>query len=78
MTESLSVRAWRFQGSVYLAVVNNTRESVKGEIEVVDANATALQVLQGCDRCSLKGLGTVAVDLPGLGVSFVRIGADWK
>ena len=74
-TEDLSVRAWRYQGSVYLAVVNNTRKPVKGEIGL-DDNFKVLSVLQGAEGCALKDPRTVSVSLDGLAVAFIRLGLD--
>ena len=69
--EDLSVRAWRYQDDVYLAVVNNTRKQVKGEIGI-DGTFEELTTLQGAKGCTLKGLRAVAIALDGLEVSFVR------
>ena len=74
-TEDLSVRAWRYQGAVYLAVVNNTRKPVKGEIGL-DADSKGLAVLQGAAGCTLKDPRTVSVSLDGLSVAFLRLGLD--
>ena len=74
-TEDLSVRAWRYQGAVYLAVVNNTRKPVKGEIGL-DADSKGLSVLQGAADCTLKDPRTVSVSLDGLSVAFLRLGLD--
>ena len=71
-TEDLSVRAWRYQGDVYLAVVNNTRKPVKGEV-CLDGDFMELCTLQGAKDCSLKDARTVAVSLDGLAVSFLRL-----
>ena len=71
-SEDLSVRAWRYQGAVYLAVVNNTRKPVKGEI-VLDVDSKGLSVLQGAEGCTLNGARAVAVSLDGLGVAFLRL-----
>ena len=72
-TEDLSVRAWRYQGAVYLAVVNNTRKPVKGEIGL-DVDSKGLSVLQGAEGCVLKDPRTVSVSLDGLAVAFIRLG----
>ena len=72
-TEDLSVRAWRYQGAVYLAVVNNTRKPVKGEIGL-DGDFKTLSVLQGAEGCTLKDPRTVSVSLDGLAVAFIRLG----
>ncbi len=71
-TEDLSVRAWRYQGAVYLAVVNNTRKPIKGEIGL-GADFKTLSTLQGAGSCALKGPQTVSVELNGLGMSFLRL-----
>ena len=71
-TEDLSVRAWRYQGDVYLAVVNNTRKPVKGVVGL-DGDFMELRTLQGAKDCSLKDARTVAVSLDGLAVSFLRL-----
>ena len=71
-TEDLSVRAWRYQGDVYLAVVNNTRKPVVGEIGL-DGDFKGLTTLQGAKGCSLKDSRTVGVSLDGLAVSFLRL-----
>ena len=72
-TEDLSVRAWRYQGAVYLAVVNNTRKPVKGEIGL-DVDSKGLSVLQGAEGCILKDPRKVSVSLDGLAVAFIRLG----
>ncbi len=77
-TESLSVRAWRYQGDVYLAVVNNTRNPVKGEIGVDNVDGMVLQRLQGYDGCVLRSCENVSVELPGLGYTFARLGGNWR
>ena len=71
-TEDLSVRAWRYQGDVYLAVVNNTRKPVNGEIRL-NGDFGSLTVLQGAKGCSLVDARTVAVKLEGIEVSFLRL-----
>ena len=71
-TEDLSVRAWRYQGAAYLAVVNNTRKPVKGEIGL-DGDFKALSVLQGAEGCTLKDSRAVSVSLDGLAVAFIRL-----
>ena len=71
-TENLSVRAWRYQGDVYLAVVNNTRKPIKGEIGL-DGDFRELATLQGSKGCSLKDVRTVAVSFDGLAVAFLRL-----
>ena len=71
-TEDLSVRAWRYQGNVYLAVVNNTRKPVKGEIGL-DGDFKELVTLQGAKGCVLKDSRTVAVALDGIEVAFLRL-----
>ncbi len=71
-TEELSVRAWRYQGDVYLAAVNNTRKAIVGEIGV-DGDFKELATLQGAKGCSLKDSHTVAVSLDGLSVAFLRL-----
>ena len=71
-TEDLSVRAWRYQGAVYLAVVNNTRKPVKGEIGL-DGDSKGMSVLQGAADCTLKDPCTVSVSLDGLAVAFLRL-----
>jgi len=71
-TEDLSVRAWRYQGNAYLAVVNNTRKTVSGKIGL-DGDFKAIATLQGATGCMLKDSRTISVSLDGLGVSFVRI-----
>ena len=71
-TENLSVRAWRYQGDVYLAVVNNTRKPVIGEIGL-DGDFKELITLQGAKGCYLRGSRTVGVSLDGLAVSFLRL-----
>ena len=53
-TEDLSVRAWRCQGDVYLAVVNNTRKPVAGEIGL-DSDFRDLAVLQGGEGLYAEG-----------------------
>ena len=71
-TEDLSVRAWRYQGDVYLAVVNNTRKPVAGEIGL-DSDFRDLAVLQGAKGCTLKGARKVVVSFSGLETSFMRL-----
>ena len=71
-TEDLSVRAWRYQGDVYLAVVNNTRTPVNGEIGL-NGDFGSLTVLHGSKGCSLIDARTVAVKLDGIEVSFLRL-----
>ena len=71
-TEDLSVRAWRYQGAVYLAVVNNTRKPVTGEVGL-DGDFKELTTLQGPKRCSLKDARTITVSLDGIGVAFLRM-----
>ena len=71
-TEDLSVRAWRYQGDVYLAVVNNKRKPVAGEIGL-DLDFRDLAVLQGAKGCTLKGARKVAVSFSGLETSFMRL-----
>ena len=71
-TEDLSVRAWRYQGNAYLAVVNNTRKTISGEIGL-DGDFKAIATLQGATGCALKDSRTISVSLDGLGVSFVRV-----
>ena len=71
-TEDLSVRAWRYQGDVYLAVVNNTRKPTTGEIGL-DVDSKTLTVLQGAKGCTLKDARTVAVSLDGIDVAFLRL-----
>ena len=70
-TEELSVRAWRYQGKLYLAVVNNTRNPVTGEIGL-DEDIGAVTTLQGSPGCSRKDPRTVSVSLEGLGIAFIR------
>ena len=71
-TEDLSVRAWRYQGAVYLAVVNNTRRPIAGAVGL-GGDFKELATLQGSNGCSLKDARTVAVALDGLDVAFVRL-----
>ena len=71
-TDELSVRAWHYQGAMYLAVVNNTRKPVTGEIGL-DGDFKELTTLQGARGCSLKDARTVAVSLNGLDVVFLRL-----
>ena len=71
-TEDLSVRAWRYQGEVYLAVVNNTRKPVTGEIGL-DGDFKKLTTLQGAKGCSLKDARTVSVMLDGIEVAILRL-----
>ena len=71
-TEDLSVRAWRYQGDVYLAIVNNTRKPIAGEIGL-DGDYKEVSVLQGSGVCSLRDSRVMAVSLDGLGVAFVRL-----
>ena len=71
-TEDLSVRAWRYQGDVYLAVVNNTRKPITGEIGL-DGEFKELSTLQGAKGCSLKDPSTVAVSLDGIDVAILRL-----
>ena len=71
-TEDLSVRAWRYQGAVYLAVVNNTPKPITGEIGL-DGDFKDLTTLQGPKGCTLKDARTVAVSLDGIGVAFLRM-----
>ena len=71
-TEDLSVRAWRYQGDVYLAVVNNTRKPVVGEIGL-DGDFKSLSTLQGANGCTMKDPRTVAVSLDGIAVAFLRL-----
>ena len=74
MTESLSARAWKLRGKTYLAVVNNTRETVGGELSVASVTAGAqLQLLEGMEGCTLTQGGNVKVSLPGLGFAFLRL-----
>ena len=71
-TEDLSVRAWRYQGDVYLAVVNNTRKPITGEIGL-DGDFKELVTLQGAKGCTLKDARTVSVVLDGIEVAFLRM-----
>ena len=71
-TEDLSVRAWRYQGDVYLAVVNNTRKPTTGKIGL-DVDSKTLTVLQSAKGCTLKDARTVAVSLDGIDVAFLRL-----
>ena len=71
-TEDLSVRAWRYQGDVYLAVVNNTRNPATGEVGL-DGDFSGLATLQGAGGCSMKNAHAVSVALDGLEVAFIRI-----
>ena len=70
-TEALSVRAWRHRGSVYLAVVNNTRDPVDGDI-VPDADIGPVDILFGAPRCFALSPRTLRVSLDGLGVAILR------
>ena len=71
-TEDLSVRAWRYQGDVYLAVVNNMRKPITGEIGL-DGDFRELFTLQGAKGCTLKDAHTVSVSLAGIEVAFLRM-----
>ena len=71
-TEELSVRAWRYQGDAYIAVVNNTRNPVSGVIGL-DAEFKELSVLQGAKGCMLNGAHAVSVSLGGLETAFLRL-----
>lgn len=71
-TEELSVRAWRYQGNVYLALANNTRNPVSGEIGI-DGDFSRLTVLQGAQSCSSKDSRTVTVALAGLETAFLQL-----
>ncbi len=71
-TDDLSVRAWRHQGYVYLAAVNNTRDPVRGEIGL-DVPVAAVEPLLGAaGGCELSSPRTVRVSLDGLGVAVLR------
>ena len=70
-TDELSVRAWRYQGSVYLAVVNNTRNPVTGTIDI-DEDIGPVETIQGSQGCSRKNSRAIHVSLDGLGVAFLR------
>ena len=70
-TDELSVRAWRYQGSVYLAVVNNTRNPVTGTIGI-DEDIGPVETIQGSQGCSRKNSRAIHVSLEGLGVAFLR------
>ncbi len=71
-TDDLSVRAWRHQGDVYLAAVNNTRDPVRGEIGL-DVPVAAVEPLLGAaGGCELSSPRTVRVSLDGLGVAVLR------
>ena len=73
-TEDLSVRAWRYQGDIYLAVVNNTRKPVTGEIGLEGVGGlTGITTLQGPGGCKLSSAGKISVSLDGLAVSIVRV-----
>ena len=76
-TEELSVRAWRYQGNVYLAVVNNTRNPVTGEIGL-EEDIGPVETLQGSQGCSLNPPRTIHVSLEGLGVAFLRASPPGK
>ncbi len=76
-TEDMSVRAWRYQGDVYLAVVNNTRKPITGELGL-GGDFKDLAVLQGAKGCALKNDRMVSVSIEGLGVAFVRISPKTK
>ena len=71
-TEDLSVRAWRYQGDVYLVVVNNTRKPITGEIGL-DGDFRELATLQGEGDCTMKDKRTIAVTLSGIGVAVLRV-----
>ena len=71
--EFLSARAWRYQGSVYLAVVNNTRTEQKGRIGVGERFG-ACRVLQGAAQgATLDAKKNVAVALKGLEYVFLKL-----
>lgn len=70
-TDELSVRAWRYQGSAYLAVVNNTRNPVTGTIGI-DEDIGPVETIQGSQGCSRKNSRAIHVSLEGLGVAFLR------
>ena len=76
--EELSARAWRYRGDTYLAVVNNTRKTVTGKLKTTVDKGAVLQRLFGSDGCTLTKEGTVEVEIPGLGVEFVRLGSAWR
>ena len=71
-TEELSVRAWRYQGNIYLALANNTRDHVSGEVGI-DSKYRELSVLQGAKGCLQRDSHTIAVALAGLETSFIRL-----
>lgn len=77
-TEELSVRAWKYQGNIYLAVVNNTRKTVTGKLKTAVDSGAVLHRLFGSDGCTLTKEGEIEVELPGLGVEFVRLGSAWR
>ena len=71
-TDDLSARAWRHQGDVYLAAVNNTRDPVRGEIGL-DVPVAAVETLMGAaGGCELSTPRTVRFSLDGLGVAVLR------
>ncbi len=70
--EDMSVRAWRYQGKVYLAVVNNTRRRISREIDV-DGEYVDVSVLQGAKTCSLKNRHTVSIALDGIELAFISL-----
>ena len=71
--ENLSVRAWRYQGDAYLAVVNNTRETVSGKVDV-KASFAKVRVLQGNAGCVRRAAeGALMISLEGLGYAVLAL-----
>lgn len=68
----MCVRAWRYDGAVYLVVANTTRRQIKGNVDV-KAAFEKITMLNGSKGYALKDQHTVSVALDGLGVAFVRL-----
>lgn len=72
-SESISVRAWRFEGKVYLAVVNNTRMRQKGVVGVKDPVASVALLQGAAANPRLVDAKQIEVALDGLGYAFLRL-----
>lgn len=72
-SESISVRAWRFEGKVYLAVVNNTRMRQKGVVGVKDPIASVALLQGSAANPRLMDAKQTEVALDGLGYAFLRL-----
>ena len=67
----LGVRTWRLGDAVYLLMVNTTREPFSGGIGLSGVKGVVSTELGG--GVSVPSAGRVRIELPSLGVSFVRL-----